>query len=47
MGPVFARGVRRGERVLAGKGNSRRLRRYCGSGPSCGQPSALQMMGEN
>jgi hypothetical protein len=20
---------------------------YCGSGPSCGQPSALQMIGEN
>ena len=29
------------------KRDSRRLRRYCGRGPSCGQPSALQMMGEN
>ena len=44
---VFARGVRRGERVLAGKGESHPPRRYCGSGPSCGQPSALQMIGEN
>ncbi len=42
MGGLFAWPVRRGERVLAAP-----RRRYCGSGPSSGQPSAVHEIGEN